>query len=54
MNIKQIMEKINERSLANLAGKTPGATVSAAIQREISHKPDSRFEKAGKGLFRAK
>ena len=54
MNIKQIMEKINERNLASLAGKTPSATVSAAIQREISHKPDSRFEKAGKGLFRAK
>ncbi len=55
MNIKQIMEKINERDLAKLEGKTPGSTVSAAIQREISHKPEtSRFEKAGKGLFRAK
>ncbi len=54
LNIKQIMEKINERGLAKL-GKTPGSTVSAAIQREISHKPEtSRFEKAGKGLFRAK
>ena len=55
MNIKQIMEKINERGLAKLAGKTPAATVSAALQREISTKQEaSRFEKAGKGLFRAK
>ncbi len=55
MNIKQIMEKINERGLAKLAGKTPSATISAALQREINAKAEnSRFEKAGKGLFRAK
>ena len=55
MNIKQIMEKINERGLAKLNGKTPDATVSAAMQREIIVKGDnSRFEKAGKGLFAAK
>ncbi len=55
MNIKQIMEKINERGLAKLAGKTPGATISAALQRDINSKAEnSRFEKAGKGLFRAK
>jgi hypothetical protein len=55
LNIRQIMERINERGLANLAGKTPGGTVSAAMQREISLKQsDSRFEKAGKGLFAAR
>jgi len=55
MNIKTIMEKINERGLAKLAGKTPSATISAAMQREISHKADaSRFIKAGKGLFAAR
>ena len=55
MNIRQIMEAINERNLAKLPGKTPGATVSAAIQREISKKGEnSRFYKAGKGLFAAK
>ena len=52
LNIRQIMERINERGLAKLAGKTPGGTVSAAMQREIQNKQsDSRFEKAGKGLF---
>ena len=52
MNIKQIMEKINERGLAKLNGKTPDATISAALQREINSKGEnSRFEKAGKGLF---
>jgi len=50
LNIRQIMERINERGLANLAGKTPGASVSAAIQRELKN-PASRFVKAGKGLF---
>lgn len=55
LNIRQIMDAINERNLAKLPGKTPGATVSAAIQREISKKGEnSRFYKAGKGLFAAK
>ena len=55
MNIKQIMEKINERGLAKLAGKTPSATISAAIQRDIIlRKEESRFTKAGKGLFAAR
>lgn len=55
LNIKQIMEKINERGLAKLAGKTPAATISSALQREISTKLEaSRFEKAGKGLFAAR
>ena len=55
LNIRQIMERINERGLAKLAGKTPSATVSAAMQREMQNKQsDSRFEKAGKGLFAAR
>ena len=55
MNIKQIMEKINERQLARLAGKTPSATISSAIQRDIIKLGDeSRFVKAGKGLFAAR
>ena len=55
MNIKEIMEKINERGLAKLNGKTPGSTVSAAMQREIGARGDkSRFEKSGKGLFAAR
>ncbi|MDR0328452.1 MAG: winged helix-turn-helix domain-containing protein [Planctomycetaceae bacterium] len=55
LNIRQIMERINDRGLAHLAGKTPDATVSAAMQREIARKLDaSRFVKAGKGLFAAR
>jgi hypothetical protein len=55
LNIRQIMEQINERGLAKLSGKTPGGTVSAAIQREIGVKGTaSRFVKAGKGLFAAR
>jgi hypothetical protein len=52
LTIRQIMERIDEQGLANLSGKTPAATVSAAMQREISTKAgDSRFTKSGKGLF---
>ena len=55
LNIKQIMEQIIARNLAKLNGKTPHSTISAALQMEIKRKGDaSRFEKAGKGLFRAK
>ena len=55
LNIKQIMERINERNLCNLQGKTPAGTVSAALQREIKVKgTESRFVKAGKGLFAAR
>ena len=55
MNIKTIMEHINERGLARLQGLTPHATISAAIQRDIIKRgDDSRFVKAGKGLFAAR
>lgn len=55
MNIRQIMEQINERGLANLPGKTPSATVSAAIQRDIKTKGEaSRFVKTDKGMFSAR
>ena len=55
MNIRQIMEQINERGLANLPGKTPSATISAAIQRDIKTKGEaSRFMKADKGMFSAR
>ena len=55
LNIKQIMERINERGLCNLKGLTPSASISSAIQRDILKRgPESRFVKAGKGLFAAR
>ena len=55
LNIRQIMERINEQGLSKLGGKTPGATVVAAILREIKDKNgSSRFVKPGKGLFAAR
>jgi len=55
LNIRQIMEQINQQGLAKLSGKTPWATVSAAMQREIGIKGTaSRFVKTGKGLFAAR
>ena len=55
LNIKQIMERINERGLCDLKGLTPDATISAAIQRDIIKRGDeSQFVKAGKGLFAAR
>lgn len=48
---------IAERAIAagwKTAGKTPGATLHAAISREIRDKGrESRFKKAGRGLFAA-
>ena len=55
LNIRQIMDRINERGLCKLGGKTPWATVVAAILREIKFKNgNSRFVKPGKGLFAAR
>lgn len=51
LNVKQITELALERGWAP-EGKTPTNTLSAAIQMEIKRKgDDSRFAKAGKGLF---
>jgi len=55
LNIRQIMDRINERGLSKLGGRTPSATVVAAILREIKNKHEnSRFVKPGKGLFAAR
>ena len=54
LNAKQITEVIIERGYCpNLKGVTPHATISSAVQREISKGIGSRFYKAGKGLFGA-
>ncbi|MCK4873269.1 MAG: winged helix-turn-helix domain-containing protein [Phycisphaerales bacterium] len=55
MRCREIIAAILKQSLWTTSGKTPEATLHAAIIREIANKgKDSRFEKTGRGLFRVK
>jgi short subunit dehydrogenase-like uncharacterized protein len=56
MTCKQMVEAMLEKKLwASPGGKTPDATLYAAILREIAAKgPDARFVKAAPGRFAAK
>ena len=52
MSCKAIVEKILAQKLWQTKGKTPVATISAAIIREIANKGEkSRFRKAAPGKF---
>ena len=53
MSAKQLIDAMAERKLwSSPAGKTPSATLYAALIREIGKKGDaSRFAKAGRGRF---
>jgi hypothetical protein len=52
LNCKAIIERAFEAGYWQSEGKTPAATVYAAILREIQNKGDeARFVKAGRGLF---
>ena len=52
LNAKQIVERILAQGLWKTEGKTPSATLHAALSREIKQKGDgSRFRKAERGLF---
>ena len=52
MSCKAIMEKILAQRLWQTTGKTPAATISAAIIREIASKGEkSRFRKVAPGKF---
>jgi HB1/ASXL restriction endonuclease-like protein with HTH domain len=54
MRVGELLEAILKKGLWNSKGKTPEATLYAAIIREIFNKGvDSRFKKTGKGLFAA-
>ena len=55
LTVRQITDVIIDKGYCpNLNGSTPQLTISSAIQREITGKDeDSRFYKAGKGLFGA-
>lgn len=51
----EIFARIQEQKLWKSGGKTPAATLSAAILREIRDKgKEGRFKKVGRGLFAAK
>ena len=53
MSCPKIVEAVLKAALWSTSGKTPAATLSAAIHREIRDKgAASRFEKAGPGRFR--
>lgn len=55
LNCKTIVERAMEKGLWKTGGKTPGATVYAAIIREIAKKGgESRFQKAERGMFTIK
>lgn len=48
----EIVRRILEQGLWRTTGKTPAATINAAIIREIAAKgSEARFRKAGRGLF---
>ena len=52
LNAKQIVERILAQGLWKTEGKTPSATLHAALSREIKQKGDgSRFRKAERGHF---
>lgn len=52
MRCGDVATAIIEQGLWTTKGKTPGATLNAAIIREIRDKgKESRFRKAGRGLF---
>jgi len=52
LNCQAIVERALAQGYWQTAGKTPSATVYAAIVREIAQKGDaSRFAKAGRGKF---
>ena len=52
MNCKQIVEKMIADKLWQSTGKTPAATISAAITREIAAKGEAaRFRKVAPGRF---
>jgi len=55
LNCKTIVERAIEKGLWKSGGKTPSATVYAAIIREIAKKGDaSRFSKTERGMFALK
>lgn len=54
MSAKEIVEHAIEKKLWQTKGKTPSATLYAAMIREIAaKKKDARFKKVDRGMFAA-
>jgi len=54
MNIKEMLEKMPAHGLWKTGGKTPAATIYAAILREVRAKgKDARFRKTDRVQFEA-
>lgn len=53
MRVREIVEQMAAKGYwKSPGGKTPPATISAALQRQIQAKgKDARFKKSGRGLF---
>jgi len=52
LTCKEIVRRMLEKQLWETEGRTPGATLSAALQRDIAKRGEgSRFKKAARGLF---
>ena len=52
MSCKEMVERMLAKGLWETGGKTPAATIYAAILREVQKKGDaSRFVKADRGTF---
>ena len=55
MNVRAITEAVFKKGYWKSGGKTPGATIAAAMLREIAVKgKQSRFKKSGRGMFSAR
>jgi len=52
LTCKEIVLRMFEKKIWNTSGRTPGATLSASMQREIAKRgKESRFRKAERGLY---
>jgi hypothetical protein len=51
LSVGEISDRILERGLVSLRGKTPKATISAQLYVDAK-KPSGRFERVGRGMLR--
>lgn len=51
MAVNDIADRVLQRGLVTLAGKTPKATIAAQLYVEAK-RPDGRFERVGRGMLR--
>lgn len=51
LSVREISDRILDRGLVSLRGKTPKATISAQLYVD-ARKPSGRFERVGRGMLR--